>query len=159
VAAIQSFRLRATRTCLLAGLLTAAILTTACAPVVTVHGYAPSQAETDAIIPGGDTLVSIQQRLGRPSSAGLIGDSAWYYVQTTISQYTYNPPEVIDRTVVAVEFDDGGTVTAVNRYGIADGRVIDLNTRVTETNARKLGILEQLFGNLLNIDAGQFIGN
>ena len=41
------------------------------------------------------------------------------------------------------------------RYGLEHGRVIDLETRTTETGGRELGVLEQLFGNLLNLDAEQ----
>ena len=43
----------------------------------------------------------------------------------------------------------------IERYGLEDGRIINLTTRTTETGGRELGVLEQLFGNLLNLDAEQ----
>ena len=52
-----------------------------------------------------------------------------------------------------MNFNQGGTVTGVKRYGLQDGRVVDLETRTTETGGREMGMVEQLFGNLLNIDA------
>ncbi len=137
----------------------ALVLAVGCSPQVSVHGYVPTQADLDTLVPGEDNISTVLERFGRPITGGLIGDGSWYYVQTTISQYTYNPPEVIDRSIVAINFDDGGTVTGMDRYGLEDGRVINLNTRVTETNARKLGILEQLFGNLFRVDAEQLFGN
>ena len=98
---------------------------------------------------------SVEEILGRPSSAGVLRDSAWYYVQSTIENYTYNPPRVVDRTVLAVSFDQRGVVRDIERYGLEDGRIINLTTRTTETGGRELGVLEQLFGNLLNLDAEQ----
>jgi outer membrane protein assembly factor BamE (lipoprotein component of BamABCDE complex) len=72
-----------------------------------------------------------------------------------VESYTYNPPRVVDRTVLAVSFDQNGVVRDIRRYGLEDGRIIDLTDRTTETGGRQLGVLEQLFGNLLNLDAEQ----
>ena len=66
---------------------------------------------------------------------------------------------MVDRTVLAVNFDQRGVVRTIKRYGLADGRVIDLETRTTETGGRQLGVLEQLFGNILNLDAEQLNNN
>jgi outer membrane protein assembly factor BamE (lipoprotein component of BamABCDE complex) len=136
-------------------LLAAGLLLAACAPTTRVHGFVPSEADISRVTPGVDTAASVQQILGQPSSSGLLRDSAWYYVQSTVESYTYHAPRVVDRTVVAVAFDEQGVVRGIDRYGIEDGRVVNLTTRVTETGGRQMGVLEQLFGNLLNIDAGR----
>jgi outer membrane protein assembly factor BamE (lipoprotein component of BamABCDE complex) len=132
------------------------LLSAACAPTVQVHGYVPKQADIARIRPGFDNTGTVAEVLGRPSSNGILRDSAWYYVETTIENYTYNAPRVIDRTVLAVNFDQRGVVRDIARYGLEDGRIINLTTRTTETGGRQLGVLEQLFGNLLNLDAEQF---
>ena len=62
---------------------------------------------------------------------------------------------MVDRTVLAVHFDQRGVVRDIERYGLEDGRIVNLTTRTTETGGRELGVLEQLFGNLLNLDAEQ----
>ncbi len=133
------------------------VLLSACAPTTSLHGYVPSPADVARIRPGVDTQESVLETLGRPSSAGLLQDSAWYYVQSTIENYTYNPPRVVDRVVLAVNYDTSGVVRDISRYGLEDGRVVNLTTRTTETGGRTLGVLEQLFGNLLNIDAQQVL--
>ena len=135
-------------TALLCGLLAAG-----CAPTVQVHGYVPPQADVARIRPGVDTTETVQKLLGLPSSAGILRDSAWYYVQSTVENYTYHAPKVVDRTVLAVNFDGRGVVRDVKRYGLSDGRIVNLETRTTETGGRELGVLEQLFGNILNLDA------
>jgi outer membrane protein assembly factor BamE (lipoprotein component of BamABCDE complex) len=136
-------------------LLAAALASAACAPTTQVHGFVPSQADVSRITPGVDTAGTVEQILGRPSSSGLLRDGAWFYVQSTVQSFTYNAPRVVDRTVLAVTFDEQGIVTGIDRYGIEDGRVINLTARTTDTAGRQMGILEQLFGNLLRIDAQQ----
>jgi outer membrane protein assembly factor BamE (lipoprotein component of BamABCDE complex) len=136
-------------------LIVCGVLAAGCAPTVQVHGYVPPPADVARIRPGFDDAGSVEEILGRPSSSGVLGDSAWYYVQSVVETYTYNPPRVVDRTVLAINFDQGGVVRDVRRYGLEHGRVIDLETRTTETGGRELGVLEQLFGNLLNLDAEQ----
>jgi outer membrane protein assembly factor BamE (lipoprotein component of BamABCDE complex) len=125
----------------------------ACAPTVQVHGYVPPQADVARIRPGVDDAAAVQKILGMPSSSGVLRDTAWYYVQSTVQNYTYHAPKVVERTVLAVNFDNRGRVRDVKRYGLADGRIVNLETRTTETGGRELGVLEQLFGNILNLDA------
>ncbi len=137
------------------GLTIAGALSSGCAPTVRVHGYVPPEAEIATIRPGVDTFVTVEEKLGQPSSSGLLQDRAWYYVQSTVRNYTYHAPQVVSRTVLAVEFNDGGVVTGLAKYGLEDGRIVNLTARTTETGGRTLGVLEQLFGNLLNIDAEQ----
>jgi outer membrane protein assembly factor BamE (lipoprotein component of BamABCDE complex) len=135
------------------------IAATGCSPTVQVHGYVPSTADLSRIRPGFDDTGSVEEILGRPSSNGVLRDSAWYYVQSTVQNFTWHAPEVIDRRVIAINFNQNGTVREVRRYGLEDGRIIDLETRTTETGGREMGMLEQLFGNLLNIDAQQLNDN
>jgi outer membrane protein assembly factor BamE (lipoprotein component of BamABCDE complex) len=141
----------------LPALLVALAIVAGCAPTVRVHGYIPPPTDVAQVRPGVDTAETVAEKLGRPSSSGVLRDSGWYYVQTTIENYTYNPPRVIDRTVLAVEFNGNGVVQDVARYGLEDGRIVNLTVRTTETGGRTLGVLEQLFGNLLNLDAEQFV--
>lgn len=140
-----------------AALLASGLVLGGCAPTSQLHGYVPSPADVSRIRPGIDTTETVLEILGRPSSAGLLRDSSWYYVQTTIENFTYNRPRVVDRTVLAVNYAPSGVVRDIQRYGLEDGRVVNLATRTTETGGRTLGVLEQLFGSLLNIDPEQVL--
>lgn len=128
----------------------------ACAPTVTVHGYYPLEEDIALIEPGVDTILTVEERLGRPSTSGVLRDDSWYYVQTTLSQLTYNPAEEVDRKVLAVSFREDGVVESIDQYGLEDGRIVNLNPRVTETPGQRLSLLRQIFGNLLNINAEDF---
>lgn len=128
----------------------------ACAPTTQVHGYMPSAADVSRIRPGVDTTATVEETLGLPTSTGLLRDTAWFYVESTFESYTYHKPRVIDRTVLVVNFNDNGTVTGVEKFGIDKGRIVPLSARTTDTGGRQLGVLEQLFGNLLRLDGGSF---
>ena len=139
----------------LAMLLTAA----ACAPRVTYHGFAPQVAELETITAGLDTRSSVLRRLGRPSATGSFDSRDWYYVASRMERTMFYAPEVVDRTVVAIRFDETGLVERVNRYGLEDGRVVDLVSETTPTYGRELTVLQQLFGNIGRATAGQVVGN
>ncbi len=133
-------------------------LLVACSAQVTVHGYVPPEEEIANIEPGVDTVLSIEDRIGRPSSSGLLRDSDWYYIQTTMEQLTYNPPRPTDRKVVAIAFDPEGVVTSVQSYGLEDGRIVNLSPRVTETGGQRVNTLRQIFAGLLNFNAADILG-
>lgn len=118
-----------------------------CSPVIENHGYAPDQTLLAEITVGQDTRDSVRRKIGRPGTTGAFNDQGWYYVSTTVERYTYHEPKVVDRHIVAVEFDDNNLVASVNTYGVEDGRVIDLATKTTPTHGRQLTVLQQLFGN------------
>jgi len=119
-----------------------------CSPIVKNHGYAPDETLLSDIQVGQDTRGSVRRKIGRPSTTGVFNDAGWFYVATTVEEYLYHAPKVVDRRVVAVEFNENDVVAAVNTYGVEDGRVIDLQTRTTPTYGRKLTVLQQLLGNL-----------
>ena len=62
---------------------------------------------------------------------------------------------MVDRKVVAIRFDGSGRVSNVARYGVEDGKVIDLITRTTPTYGREITLLQQLFGNIGRVGADQ----
>lgn len=139
----------------LLGLTIVGALASACAPTVRVHGYVPSEADIATVRPGIDNYESVEKALGRPSSSGLLQDRSWYYVESIVENYTYHAPRVVDRKVLAVNFNENGVVSGLAKYGLEDGRIVNLTARTTDTGGRSMGVLEQLFGNVLNIDAEQ----
>ena len=128
----------------------------ACAPVIKNHGYAPVAEEVADIQVGIDTRGSVRRKIGRPGGTGVFNDVGWFYVQSKVEHYLYNEPQVIDRRVVAVLFDENDLVASVKQYGLADGRVVDLETNTTPTYGRELTILEQILGNISTIPTDVF---
>ena len=129
----------------------------ACSEQVRKHGYVPTDADLAEIVVGVDTRDSVAESVGTPSSAGLLSDSGYYYVQSMVRTIGPRRPQVIDRQVVAISFNDAGVVQNVERYGLEDGRVVALSRRVTESSVSTQTFIRQLLGNLGNFNAGQFL--
>jgi len=136
----------------------AAVMLAACEPIIRTHGYAPTETQLSDIAPGLDTVSTVTSKIGRPSTGGVVRDNTWFYVASRTETLAYNAPEVVERRVVAVSFDDDGTVAAVDRFGLEDGRIVNLVTRTTPTFGRQLTVLQQIFGNLRNVGAATVEG-
>lgn len=145
------------RKVLLVSVLGCTIVVGGCSPIVRNHGYLPVAADVAAVTPGSDTKESVLALLGEPTSKGVQGDSTWYYVSYTVRKLAFLPPKVLEREILAVSYDSRGRVAGINRYGLENGVVIDLNTRESVTGGRTLGFLEQMLGNVGNFSAESFI--
>ncbi len=135
------------------------VLIAACAPIVTRHGYVPSEEDLQQIIVGVDTRDSVASAVGRPSAAGILDDGGWYYVESRFETVGWGKPREVDRQVVAISFDGKGVVTNIERFGLERGRVVVLSRRVTDSNVKGIGFLQQLMGNVGRLTAEQLVGN
>ncbi len=117
----------------------------ACAPTVSKHGHLLSQADLQEIQPGA-SKEQVQTSLGTPDTTSTVGgNNAYYYISSTREQRAFMKPTVTDRRVVAVYFDQFGTVENVARYGLKDGKVFDFISRETPTHSRDLGVIQKIF--------------
>jgi outer membrane protein assembly factor BamE (lipoprotein component of BamABCDE complex) len=132
-------------------------LITACTPQFRNHGYVPPDDELALIEVGVDTRDSVAEKVGRPSTSGLLNDTGWYYVQSRWQTVGPREPREIDRQVVAITFTPEGQVTDVGRYGLEDGQVITLSRRVTTSNVQGAGFIRQLLGNIGGLRAEQVL--
>ena len=130
----------------LAGLCAAALA--GCAAQRDFHGYIPDQALPTDVQPTVDTRSTVLARLGTPSTTSLFDDKLWVYMSSTRELLTFYYPRVVQREIVAIQFDDDDVVSDVLVYDVNDGRTVSYNSRVTPTRGRELGILEQLFGTI-----------
>ncbi|PWE33962.1 outer membrane protein assembly factor BamE [Maritimibacter sp. 55A14] len=130
----------------------------ACATQYRDHGYTPPETELENVIVGVDTRGSVEETIGRPSSTGVLEDSAWYYVSSRMRHFGALKPKEVQREIVAISFDDADVVSNVERFGLEDGRVVALSRRVTETSIRDMTLLEQLTRNFGRLGLADTIG-
>jgi outer membrane protein assembly factor BamE (lipoprotein component of BamABCDE complex) len=130
---------------------------TACTPIIRDHGFAPTEAELAALEIGVDTRETVTQKVGRPSAEGLLEDSGWFYVQSRWQQIGPRAPVEMDRQVVVISFNAGGTVSNVERFGLEDGQVVALSRRVTDSNIKGVTLIGQLLGNIGRLRADQLV--
>ena len=131
----------------------------ACTPIYRTHGFVPSQSEILGLEPGVDTRETVTEVIGQPTAGGVLDERGFYYVQSRFRTFGPLEPREIDRQVVAMTFDGEGVLRNVERYGLADGRAVPLERRVTDDGLRDTTFIRQLLGNLGNFDPSQFIGD
>ena len=121
----------------------------ACAPVVATQGFQAVDAKPQDVVAGTDTKETVLARLGSPSTTSTFEpDTVWYYMTQMTERYTYNKPQVSQRTVTEITFNDAGQVAEVRTLGLDDGQRLSMNGNETPTRGRQLTILEQLLGNV-----------
>jgi outer membrane protein assembly factor BamE (lipoprotein component of BamABCDE complex) len=129
----------------------------ACSSVYRNHGYVPPEDELALVEVGVDTRETVGQKIGRPSTSGLLNDEGWFYVQSRYEHRGPREPREIAREVLAVTFSSSGTVENIARYGLEDGQVVQISRRVTETNIKGISLIRQLLGNFGRFQAGDFL--
>jgi outer membrane protein assembly factor BamE (lipoprotein component of BamABCDE complex) len=120
----------------------------ACAQDIHVRGNIPDTEVISKISPGVHSRIDIQSLLGSPSTISTFQDSKWYYIGQKSTLFAFFEPEVLERTVLMVSFDETGMVETTRTYALADGQPIDPVDRITPTEGRELSIIQQLLGNL-----------
>ncbi|ESW62076.1 MAG: hypothetical protein Q27BPR15_03140 [Rhodobacter sp. CACIA14H1] len=131
----------------------------ACSTIYRNHGYVPTDDELALVEVGKDTRETLTEKIGRPTAAGLLNDTGWFYVQSRWAYRGAFEPREIDRQVLAITFSEGGTVQNIERFGLEQGRVVPLSRRVTETNVKGMGIIRQLLGSFGRLSPAAITGD
>jgi outer membrane protein assembly factor BamE (lipoprotein component of BamABCDE complex) len=126
----------------------AALGLAACAANISTHGHRLDAAALAQIEPGQSSQGDVMQLLGSPSSLATFDDQTWYYVSQRIERHSFYFNSVVAQDVVAIVFDDQGTVSRVDRHDLNGAREIDLVDRETPTAGNELTVLEQFLGNI-----------
>jgi outer membrane protein assembly factor BamE (lipoprotein component of BamABCDE complex) len=134
----------------------ASLALAACVETVTKHGHQFQENDLKAVN-SGMSQEQVRTTLGSPTTTATVGSgSAFYYISSTHGQTAFLTPVEKDRKVLAVYFNQLGTVDRVANYGIKDGKVFNFATQKTETPSRDEGVIKALFRNL---GAKQFGGD
>lgn len=125
-----------------------ALALASCGGTVQVRGNLPDAEMLGEIETGVHSRQDVAQMIGTPSTLSTFQDRKWYYIGQKTSQFAFMKPEVVERSVLVVTFDQGGRVDETTLYTLEDGQIIDPVSRVTPTEGRELSVLQQLFGNI-----------
>lgn len=138
----------------LAGLTLAVLV--ACSPLYQNHGYVPPAEDLNQLVVGVDTRATVDDVIGAPTASGMMGDGDYYYVRSRMKQVGPRRPEVIERQVVAISFDQNDVVANIETFDLRDGIAVPLTRRVTDSSVAGKGFLRQMLGNLGNLDPSEF---
>ena len=115
----------------------------------TYHGYVVSVTALEQV-PVGSSRDQVLIALGSPSTTADFGGEVFYYIsQTKHQKVAFLPDKVVEQRVLAVYFDDKGTVTQIADYGLKDGKVFDFATRTTPTRGKDDNFVQQVLAGAL----------
>lgn len=126
----------------------AVLLLAACDTGISVRGNLPDAELLATVRPGFDTREDVQRALGSPSTVSTFQDRTWYYIGQKTTQFAFYKPEVLERSVFVVNFDEGGFVADTKLYTLEDGQEVAMVDRETPTEGRELTVLQQIIGNI-----------
>ena len=136
----------------------AALGLAACAPTYRDHGFAPSESDLAALSLGATTREEAIAALGRPTVAPVLDSPTLYYVESRFRDLAFLAPREVSREVLALTFAGNGTLGAVERFGLEDGRMVALSRRTTPGVFADTTFIRQLLGSIGRFDAGTFLG-
>jgi len=136
---------------------------TACNPILRTHGYvSEGENKPQTVNPETDTKTSVLARLGNPSIKSTFDEDTevdtWYYMNSVRERYAYLRPQIQERNITAITFNEDGQVSKVAEYGLEDGRYVNYSNRKTPTRGRELSALEQIFGTIGRIPVDRLAG-
>lgn len=134
------------------------VAVSACEPIKRTHGYVPQEGQLSEVTVGTDGKAEVAGKIGRPTTVGTFDQDEWYYISRSTESRAFFEPKVVSQEVVVVAFSEDGIAESVDRYGLADGKVVNLVTRTTPTRGKRLTFLQQLLGNIGKFNASQFTG-
>ena len=113
-----------------------------------IQGYAISQDALAQIRPG-QSQELVATVLGSPQTINAFNEgTAWYYVQTKVSQTAFGMTTVQDRTVLAIYFDKNKRVADKAVYSAKDGKVFTIEGRKTPSYGEDRTFIASLINSL-----------
>jgi len=138
---------RALKTSLISAVLAGTFLS-ACAPVVHTRGNMVEDDRLQEIVPGLSTVDDVLFVLGTPSTVAPFDEQTWYYIGQVTEQTAFYQPEVVERRVIKLVFDDTGLLGEIDDLSLDEGQDVEFVARETPTMGRQMTFLEQMIGNL-----------
>jgi outer membrane protein assembly factor BamE (lipoprotein component of BamABCDE complex) len=123
-------------------------LLAACEPTVANRGNVLDPDNLAQVKPGLTTREEVATRLGTPTEVSTFDEKVWYYIGRKTEQYSFLRPDVVQQQAVEVDFNEGGTVTAVKNLDLSQAADISPVERTTPTYGHDNTFLRQLLGDL-----------
>ena len=121
---------------------------TNCAPRVDLRGNLPDSDLVADIEVGHINKQQVKALIGSPSTISPLSADTWYYMSERTETFAFFEPEVKERKILVIRFDQKGVAKEVKVYGLEDAKKIQMVDRVTPTAGKEFTILKQLFGNI-----------
>jgi outer membrane protein assembly factor BamE (lipoprotein component of BamABCDE complex) len=127
---------------------TLTVATVACAPRTANRGNIPTISQLERLKVGKHSKEYVRGILGTPSTVGTFDKDVWYYIGRRTEKWAFFEEKIMEQQIVAVYFDPKGTIEHIQTYDKNDRREIAIVESKTATSGQKLGVIEQIIGNI-----------
>lgn len=125
-----------------------AIGASGCGSRIANRGNEVSVEQISTLEVGTQDRQQIFSMFGSPSSTSSFGDETWYYIFEKDESVAFFEPEVKERTVLALQFDDSGKLANIKATGLDEAQKVTPVKRKTSTAGNKLSFVEQMIANI-----------
>jgi outer membrane protein assembly factor BamE (lipoprotein component of BamABCDE complex) len=113
------------------------------------QGYVIDE-QTLELVPPGSSREQVLLSLGTPTTTETFDNEVFYYIsQTRKRSAAFLKSRLVEQRILAVYFDNDGTVDRIANYGLQDGKVFDFITRTTPTAGKDQTFLAQVLSGTL----------
>ena len=128
-----------------------------CAPISRVSGYVPSETEMSELRIGFSTKEEVISKLGEPLNSRNSQPNFLLYVQKRVETVAFLRPQIDDRKVAKLTFDDNSLLIRIDIYNTVTENHFDMDQNIVASEGRKLSFWQQMFGNIGNFSSEQFL--
>ncbi|KQT88441.1 outer membrane protein assembly factor BamE [Aurantimonas sp. Leaf443] len=101
--------------------------------------------KTIELVPTGSSREQVLLALGSPSTKATFDTEVFYYIsQKRVRPVAFMNPRLVDQRILAVYFNEQGTVERLANYGLQNGVPFDFISRTTPTGGKDASFLGQI---------------
>jgi outer membrane protein assembly factor BamE (lipoprotein component of BamABCDE complex) len=119
-----------------------------CTPIVANRGNMLEDERISQVKVASSSKNDVFEALGSPSVVSTFDDNTWYYVGQRTEREAFFKPEVTDRKLIAVQFDDTDHVHSIDRVPLEMAVDVEPLEQTTPAVGRDITFMEQLIGNV-----------
>ena len=131
-----------------------ALTLAACTVTETHRGHLLPAGVAEELSAVNVTQQRVVELLGTPSNVSAFDRNRWFYIGEVQQHEAFFKPDVVERQVLILDFDQSLLLAKVATLSEKDGTEITLVSRETPTEGNKISLLEQLLGNLGRFNRG-----
>jgi outer membrane protein assembly factor BamE (lipoprotein component of BamABCDE complex) len=122
-----------------------------------MSGYVPLASDVENLQIGSSTKEEVLSKLGEPLNNSTERSNSIIYVQKRVETFAFLRPRIEDRKVMKLTFNQTSILSGIDYYDEIDGRRIEADEKTVVSAGRKLTFYQQMFGNIGNFSAEQFL--
>ena len=127
-----------------------------CVSISNEYGYFPSKKDIEKLVIGKSNKGQIKNLIGPATE---LDRHSWIYVSSKVRSVGFLSPSVTDRNILLLQFSKEDILLKKEIFTISDGKIFDIHRDEVVNDPRRVSALKQLFGNMSNFSAENFVSD